>query len=435
MKRMICLLLVLALLCGCSGQSLVRNEIPVTFYYISENPDYFSDTGILGPESRTLRGDQNSVEDMLNRYLKGPLSQDLSSPFPPDLRLIRAERGEREITLVFDDSLAGQTGIRLQLTCACIARTVAEYDSSFETVHIRAEHLPLEGDRETLSLRPDELILADRNAGQTNTPVLLYFSDLNSRYLLSEQDSLPSKDSAKLAELIVDRLIKGPKNDSLLATIPAGTRRLNVTMAERVCVVNLSEEFLDNGPQTALAERMTVFSLVNSLTQLDEVDAVDIRVEGKKLGRYFHLDLSDELQPDERMIGPVRSGVGEYDATLYVGLEGSEQLAPFPMRIRESAETNLVSQVMDALCGFEESNGYYSPAKELIAAHEEHEEGGVLRVMLTVNPADEAQLRLLTRSVTATLRELPEGKAAQLFVNNAELPKDSDPFQTDWVLP
>ena len=437
MKRTLCLLLALALLSGCAPQSPGSGEIPVTFYYIAENPDYFSDTGILGTDARTLREEQNSVEGMLALYLAGPMRQDLSSPFPPDLRLIRAETGKEEITLVFDDSLAELSGIRLQIACACIARTVSEYKNNiYETVNLRTEDLPLENDREMVSVRLSDLVLVDHSAGQSTTVLQLYFSDLNSRYLIGKPDNFPVGESAEMAEEIVNRLIRGPGDESLRPTIPEGTvLQSRVSVVDRVCVVNFSEAFFENRPKTSLEERLTVFSVVNSLAQLDEVDEVEIRVQGEKLDRYLNLDLSDELQPDERMIGPVRSGIGEFDATLYVCLEDSGQLAPFPVRIQESADANRIGQVLDALCGFEGSNGYYSPAKELVETHELREEAGSLRVLLTADASDEARLHLLTRSVTATLREQSGGRKVRLFINGEEVPAENDPFQTNWILP
>jgi hypothetical protein len=90
---------------------------------------------------------------------------------------------------------------------------------------------------------------------------------------------------------------------------------------------------------------------------------------------------------------------------------------------------------MDALCGFAECNGCYSPAKLLVREHEEQMEDGVLRVMLTVDPLSGEQLRLLIRSVTATLQDLPEVRTIRLFINGEEIIGESDAEQSDWFLP
>lgn len=429
MKKLLCLLLALALLSGCAAQSPGR-DTGVNFYYESMDSDYFSPLGALGCEKRTLSESQNDLEGMMRLYLGGPLSTELS--FPRDLRLAGVKYAQQEITLVFDDSLAAQTGIRLQIVCAAIARTVWEF-SGYETVIIRAEHAML-GDQESVTVHPGRLVLDDSSAGQPTKQVQLYFSDLKGEFLVGEQSSVPAEYVDNAPEYVVRQLIEGPQSETLLPTIPEGTRLLNVSVADGICMVNFSEEFWDNRPQTALEERMTVFSVVDSLADLDDVEAVDIRVQGQKR-QYLYLDLSRELAPDQRMIGPVRSGVGEYDATLYVCLEGSGQLAAFPMCFRESVGTDRVGTVMEALCAFTEANGYYSPAGALVKSHEETLSGGVLNVRITTEPADEAQERLLERSVIATMNDLTEVRTVRLFVNGTEVRRSSDPIRTDWILP
>ena len=429
MKKMLCLLLALALLSGCAAQSAGR-DTGVNFYYESRDSDYFSPLGALGCEKRTLGASQNDLEGLMRLYLGGPVTPELS--FPRDLRLTDVKYGQQEITLVFDDSLAEQTGIRLQIVCAAIARTVWEF-SGYETVIIRAENAAL-GDRESVTVRPARLVLEDGSTGQPNRQAQLYFSDLKGEFLVGEQISVPPEYLENVPEYVVRQLIEGPDSETLRPTIPEGTRLLNVSAADGICMVNFSEEFWDNRPQTALEERMTVFSVVNSLAALEEVNEVDIRVQGQKK-QYLYLDLSEELSLDERMIGPVRTGVGEYDATLYVCLEGCTQLAAFPMCFRESVGTDHVGTVMEALCTFTEANGYYSLARTLVKSHEEALSGGVLNVHITTETADDAQFRLLERSVIATMNDLTEVRTVRLFVNGTEVRRSSDPIRTDWVLP
>ena len=418
MKKLLCLLIALALLTGCSPQEPGRNEVKADFYYESEEDNYFSPLGILGCEQRTLQQSQNSLEGLLELYLRGPVSPELT--FPENLRFVRAEYAQQAITLVFEDSLAELTDLRLQLVCACIARTVSEF-GGYETVYFRTEHLPL-ADQEYLCVIPEKLVLEDRTADRPNALVTLYFSDQDNRYLIGEKKSVPANENDDVLERIVRGLIDGPESDSLKATMPEGTTLQSVSVVDKVCVVNFSDEFYTNRPQNALAERMTIFSVVNSLAQLEDVEAVDIRVQGRKLKRYVDLDLSRELLPDDRMIGPPRSGVGEFDATLYVCLEGSEALAAFPICIREPEEGKRIGTVLDALCGFQGSNGYFSPARELVLAHEEQEENGVVSVMLTVEaPADDVQMQMLLQSVTATLQTIPDASPVRLFVNGQEV--------------
>ena len=420
MKRIVCLLLALTLLCGCTRLGLGRQDTGVTFYYRGAGGDYFSSLGAMGAERRTLRDDQADLNSMMALYLGGPVNPELTSPFPKDMRLIRSEQTGREITLVFDDSLAALTGIGLRLACACIARTVSEY-GGYETVIIRTVSLTLNGE-EAVTVHPAELVLEDRSAGQPNALVQLFFADSQGRFLIEEQRSAPLEETQELPGFILHSLIEGPQSEGLSATIPKGTVLLNVSVVDRVCLVNFSAEFLQNRPRNELAERMTVFSVVNSLTQLEEVDSVEILVEGSSVERYYAMNLDRELVRDEDMIGPVRGGVGEIDATLYLCLEDGEHLTVYPMRVQETADQNRAASVLSALCAFAPRNGFYSPAQGLIELRGVQQSGGSLRIEYTTTERIEDEQRtLLLRSLLATALALPEVSRVELIENGAVL--------------
>ncbi len=418
MKRILCLLLALALLSGCSR--LGRQDTGVQFYYRGADGEYFSPYGAMGTERRTLREDQMNIQGLMELYLGGPMDPELSSPFPKGMRLIQAEMTSREITLVFDDSLAALSGVGLRLACACIARTVSEY-GGYETVNFRTQTGSLDGE-EVITVRPAELVLEDHSAGQPNALVRLYFADAQSRFLIEEQRSAPLGDSGSLPDYILRSLIEGPQSENLRPTIPKGTMLLNVSVVDRVCLVYFSAEFLQNRPRNELDERMTVFSVVNSLTQLEEVDSVEILVEGSSVERYHELNLNRELVRDEAMIGPVRSGVGEFDATLYLYLEGDDQLTAFPTRVQETVDLSQAVPVMHALWAFAPRNGYLSPAQSFTELRSVQLEGGELQVeYVTTQRLEDAQRTQLLRSILATALALPEVRSVKLIENGTAL--------------
>ncbi len=433
MKRVICLILALSILSGCAYLGLDRQETGVPFYYRGSSEDYFSGLGAMDFERRTLREDQKNIEGLMALYLGGPMNPELSSPFPKGMRLIRSEIMPREITLVFDDSLAALTGIGLRLACACIARTLWEY-GGYETVTIRAENLSLDGEEEIV-VRPAELVLEDRSAGQPNALVRLYFADAQNRFLIEEQRSAPIEDAASLPDYILRSLIEGPQSENLRATIPQGTMLLNVSVVDRVCLVYFSAEFLQNRPRDELSERMTVFSVVNSLTQLEEVDSVEILVEGSSVERYYELDLSRELVRDEAMIGPVRSGVGEFDATLFLCLEGDERLTAYPMRVQDTVDQSRAASVLNALCAFVPRNGYSSPAQSFIELTGVRFEQDTVRVEYTTTEQFKAaEHTILLRSILATAFALPEVRSVEVVENGKPLDLGSEAWtpSDDW---
>jgi hypothetical protein len=90
-----------------------------------------------------------------------------------------------------------------------------------------------------------------------------------------------------LAEIIVNELIKGPKVAGMKATIPEGSKlRSQIKIDGDVAIVDFSKEFRDNHPGGKAEERMTIYSIVNSLTELKEISKVKFLIEGKSSSEY-----------------------------------------------------------------------------------------------------------------------------------------------------
>jgi germination protein M len=133
--------------------------------------------------------------------------------------------------------------------------------------------------------------------------VNLYFSDSQAMYLVSEKRKIPSTTS--LAKQVVVELIKGPASSDLYSTIPEGTRVNEVYIADDIVYVDLSEEVFKNHPGGSSGELMTVYSIVNSLTEISPIKGVQILVEGNERNSLVgHVDLSMPLLRDEDWIKP-----------------------------------------------------------------------------------------------------------------------------------
>jgi len=133
--------------------------------------------------------------------------------------------------------------------------------------------------------------------------VNLYFSDSQAMYLVSEKRKIPPTTS--LVKQVVVELIKGPDSSDLYSTIPEGTRVNEVYIADDIVYVDLSEEVFKNHPGGSSGELMTVYSIVNSLTEISPIKGVQILVEGNERNSLVgHVDISMPLLRDEDWIKP-----------------------------------------------------------------------------------------------------------------------------------
>ncbi len=128
----------------------------------------------------------------------------------------------------------------------------------------------------------------------------VYFSDENGSKLVAE--SRPVEPSTDTPTAAVEALLGSPTPPNQ-PTMPAETRLLGIVVDANIATVDLSSELIENHPGGSSAERLTVYSLVNTLCELEEVDRVIILVEGAKVDTISgHLDTSGPLVPDESLL-------------------------------------------------------------------------------------------------------------------------------------
>jgi germination protein M len=78
--------------------------------------------------------------------------------------------------------------------------------------------------------------------------------------------------------MVVVKLIKGPSDSSVFATLPADMKLLNVSVNNGVCYVNLDSSFLTE--MVNVSSEIPIYSIVDSLCDLESVDSVKIMVNG-----------------------------------------------------------------------------------------------------------------------------------------------------------
>lgn len=118
------------------------------------------------------------------------------------------------------------------------------------------------------------------------SPISLYFANEEGTKLKLEMRYVPmdelKKPANEIATLIVKELINGPsKGSGLKATIPAETKLRSVKISGDVATVDLSKEFKEKHPGGKAAEQLTIYSIVNSLTELKEISQVKFKIDGK----------------------------------------------------------------------------------------------------------------------------------------------------------
>lgn len=122
--------------------------------------------------------------------------------------------------------------------------------------------------------------ITDEQLRQTVVSIYFKFPETNS--LVAEAKLIDAKlllndPYTKLIEL----LLAGPKNESLVATIPEGVKLNSINLQGETVVVDLSEEFLKINEYEESEKELALNSIEKTLQELNEVATVVIQVNGE----------------------------------------------------------------------------------------------------------------------------------------------------------
>lgn len=112
----------------------------------------------------------------------------------------------------------------------------------------------------------------------------LYFADETGTELREITRTVVYNSNISMEKLVVEQLIAGPNSKEVYPTINPETKVNNVTVKDGTCYVNLNENFLTQTYN--VSSEVTIYSIVNSLVELANVNKVQISINGETDGTY-----------------------------------------------------------------------------------------------------------------------------------------------------
>ena len=426
MKRIILILLALSLLL--SGCARTEYREPGVFYYNRAETAFRGEESVIAPETRELAGVSGNLESMLALYCEGPKDPALENPLPPGSAVLSYSLYNQVLTLRFNATLAQLSGVELTVAAASLARTFLPLTGA-NTLILTADGAFLNGDT-SMTVTLDDLNLLDDSLSLLHEDFPVYYASSDRRYLIKETVTLRHTAPEELTMQLLELLLTPPAGTTLRSALPSGTRFLSVSVENGLCTVDVSEEFDTRRFYAMSAQCLTLLSVVNTLTAIEEIDRVEITVEGNLLIRYGALSITEPLVMDERCIGPVRTGLGEMEAVLYL-VHGSEKLlVAIPAILRPSTSTTIPELVVKSLLADPGTNGIRSCIPAGTKLLSTNVDNGVCTVNLSSEYLSQpGELVSANRVLVATLCAIDGVKGVKILVNGA-VPAE---FEGQWT--
>lgn len=293
---------VMALLCfitigvvGCKSETTQTNNEYANTVYLAN-----SDMNGLVAIEVDLEG--NSLESKIESIIKilklG--NQQGKSSIPAMINVVSVKLDEKNAVLSFDDTYTKMAPVEEILCRSSIVKSITELDG-IDSVEFYIGSVPYQNADGTVlgSMGPDDVVLdfTQKQIQKVTKNVTFYFADQAGEFLVPVEYEVSLNSDEQIEKTILNLLIQGPEDKTLVRTIPEETKVKNVYINEGVCYVDLSEEFITKHMGGSTAEMLTIYSIVNTLTDLDNINKVQFLIEGSKRPEFKgHLEFDGLFQ-------------------------------------------------------------------------------------------------------------------------------------------
>lgn len=276
---------VLGLLTAC-GRKEEQETIGKTYdiYYVDK-----SETKIFSQSYQTQTEEtENLLGELMDQLALAPERMEYNAPLGLNFAVRGYTLESGQLTLDFDEHYKEMDHIREILVRAAIVRTLSQSeDVQYVAFTILGEPLT---DTSGIAIGTMTADMFVENAGnEINTyekvNLRLYFANEEGTMLVEEnQRNVVYNSNMSLEELVVRKLIEGPVTENAYPTINPDTKVASVIITDRICYVNLSEDFLTQPYNVSSA--VTIYSITNSLIELSNVNKVQISINGNTSVMY-----------------------------------------------------------------------------------------------------------------------------------------------------
>ena len=129
---------------------------------------------------------------------------------------------------------------------------------------------------------PEEEISEEQNQ-ERDTIVTVYFLNKETKKVMPEARVVDVREMVNNPyQTLMDLLVKGPESEKLEKVIPENTTILGSTIKDDCVTINVSSEILNYDKEKENSKENLIEVIVNTLTELTEVNKVKIIVEGQE---------------------------------------------------------------------------------------------------------------------------------------------------------
>lgn len=303
---MLLVALVLSLFTGCKRES---SENSTKIYYMDAlGNGLVTEEHVLKSESR-----EKQAKEIMKLLASTPENANYRRTIPEGVEVLDIVFDKGTITINFDHNYEDVTGYTEVLIRAAIVKSLLQIKGVESVTFYVADKPLLDSKGILVGSMSGETFIEDygqETDSLIKTTLTLYFASADGQSLVKKYVDVYYNNNIARERLVMENLIKGIDEQDAKSPIPSGTKLLNITVTDGVCYVNFDSTFLN--VDSGMSADVVVYSIVNSLTELDNINKVQLLVNGAssvagnnsmiKLGTSYERDATKVIEAVEREI-------------------------------------------------------------------------------------------------------------------------------------
>ena len=290
MKKVIYLITLLVLgifLYGCAKES---SEGDYKINYLSSD-----ESSIVEKDYDTRTVDTDELINELLELMRNDQGEiDYINPIPTDVEVIGFTLNDEQLLIDFSNDYLQMDKAREVLCRAAVVQTLCQVEG-ISYISFSIEGQPLEDalgnvvgymTQDDFATNPSDDINSIQQYNLT-----LYYADSTGQKLVETTRNVYVSSDVSVEKVAIQSLLETPEDSSLQKTIPDDVKLLGVSLIDGICIVNFSSAFLNQNYN--ISEDVIIYSIVDTLTSLVDINEVQISVEGSSdmiLRKDYSLD-------------------------------------------------------------------------------------------------------------------------------------------------
>ncbi len=277
--------LLAVLLAGCSSEE--PQGTPIDISYLNKNETKLvTETHYL-----TSTDTKDMIVEVLTLLCSVPDNKELKATLTSGINVITYSYDGEQVIVSLGEKYRELSRTTEVLTRAALVRSLTNIPKvNYVMLTVNGESLTdMSGN--AIGIMTSDMFV--NNAGaqvetvDSTVTLRLYFANEEGSGLVAVNRELAHNadvSNMPMEKLVVEQLISGPVNGETWPTISPDTKLVNITVRDNICYLTFDSAILT--AVNNVTTDVTIYSIVNSLVELSNINKVQISIDGNKDGKF-----------------------------------------------------------------------------------------------------------------------------------------------------